>query len=59
MADEKGPHETIIRAGEERILAWVPKLKTGEYEVRASLIYDLNRYNDPNFEGHQTTIFRK
>jgi hypothetical protein len=59
MADEQGPHETIIRAGEERILAWVPKLKTGEYEVRASLIYDLNRYNDPSFEGDQTTIFRK
>ncbi len=59
MADAQGPHETIIRAGEERILTWDPKLKPGEYEVRASLIYDLNRYNDPNFEGDQTTIFRK
>jgi hypothetical protein len=59
MADAQGPHETIVRAGEERILAWDPKLTTGEYEVRASLIYDLNRYNDPNFEGDQTTIFRK
>ena len=59
MADAQGPHETIIRAGEERILSWDPKLKTGEYEVRASLVYDLNRYNDPNFEGDQTTMFRK
>lgn len=59
MADAQGPHETIVRAGEERILAWDPKLKKGEYEVRASLVYDLNRYNDPNFKGDQTTIFHK
>ncbi len=58
-ADEQGPHETIVRAGDERILAWDPKLKSGEYELRASLVYDLNRYNDPNFQGDQTTIFRK
>ncbi len=59
MADAQGPHETILRAGEERILSWDPKLKKGKYEVRASLIYDLNRYNDPKFQGDQTTMFRK
>lgn len=59
MADAQGPHETIVRAGEERVLSWDPKLKPGEYEVRANLVYDLNRYNDPNFEGDQTMIFRK
>jgi len=59
MADAQGPHETIIRPGEERILAWNPKLKPGEYQVRASLVYDLNRYNEPNFEGDQITMFKQ
>ena len=58
-ADEQGPHETIIRAGEERVLTWDPKLRPGGYKVRASLIYDLNRYGDPKFEGDRTTIFQK
>ena len=58
-ADEQGPHETILQAGEERVLIWDPKLGSGKYEVRASLIYDINRYIDPKVEGHQTTIFRK
>jgi hypothetical protein len=57
QADAQGPHETIIRAGEERIVAWEPKLDKGEYTVRASLIYDLNRYNDPGFEGDRTKMF--
>jgi hypothetical protein len=57
-ADAQGPHETIVRAGEERILSWYPNLRKGEYEVRATLIYDLNRYNDPGFEGDQTKILR-
>ena len=56
-SDEQGPHESIIRAGEERVLSWDPKLGAGEYKVRASLIYDTNRYTDPKVEGHQTTIF--
>lgn len=59
MADQQGPHETIVRAGEERILSWDPKLPAGSYEVRASLIYDLNRYNDPSFKEDQTTVFRR
>jgi hypothetical protein len=58
QADAQGPHETIIRAGEERILTWDPRLKPGEYEVRTSLIFDLNRYNDPKFRGDQRTIFK-
>ncbi len=58
QADAQGPHETPIRAGEERILSWTPKLRAGDYTVRARLIYDLNRYNDPQFTGDQTEIYR-
>lgn len=46
----QGPHETIIRAGEERVLDWTPEIATGRYTVRARLIYDLNRYNDRAFK---------
>jgi len=56
QADAQGPHEAIIRAGEERILAWTPDLKAGSYTVRAKLIYDLNRYNDPAFTEDQTSL---
>jgi hypothetical protein len=58
QADAQGPHESPIRAGEERIVSWMPKLPVGEYTVRARLIYDLNRYNDPKFTGDQTEIYR-
>lgn len=56
QADAQGPHEMTIRAGEERILPWTPELKTGEYTVKARLIYDLNRYNDRSFTGDQTEV---
>jgi len=56
QADAHGPHESIIRAGEERILAWTPGLKPGKYTVNAKLIYDLNRYNDRSFKDDQTEI---
>lgn len=56
QADAQGLHETIIRAGEERVLSWLPELKPGEYTVKARLIYDLNRYNDRSFTGDQTEI---
>ena len=56
QADAQGPHEAIIRAGEERIVAWAPELKPGSYTVRAKLIYDLNRYNDRAFTEDQTTL---
>jgi nitrate/TMAO reductase-like tetraheme cytochrome c subunit len=56
QADAQGPHEPIIRAGEERILPWTPNLKTGDYTVKAHLIYDLNRYNARSFTGDQTEI---
>ena len=46
QADSQGPHEQIIRAGEERVLTWSPPLKPGNYTIQARLIYDLNRYND-------------
>jgi nitrate/TMAO reductase-like tetraheme cytochrome c subunit len=58
QADAQGPHETPIRAGEERILPWTPTLPLGDYTVRARLIYDLNRYNDPSFTGDQTEIYQ-
>ncbi len=58
QADTQGPHETSIRAGEERILPWLPKLKPGEYTVKARLIYDLNRYNPRSFSADQTEINR-
>ncbi len=56
QADAQGLHEEIIRAGEERILPWTPELKSGEYTIKARLIYDLNRYNDRSFTGDQTEI---
>ncbi len=56
QADAQGPHEMSIRAGEERILPWMPELKPGEYTVKARLIYDLNRYNVRSFTGDQTEI---
>jgi nitrate/TMAO reductase-like tetraheme cytochrome c subunit len=56
QADAQGSHEPIIRAGEERILAWTPELKPGEYTVKARLIYDLNRYNSRTFAEDQTEI---
>lgn len=57
QADTQGPHETIIRAGEERILSWAPDLRAGAYMVTTTLTYDLNRYNDRSFEDDQTEIF--
>ncbi len=58
QADEQGPHEAPIRAGEERILNWQPELRDGSYTVEASLVYDLNRYNDRSFTGDQREISR-
>lgn len=54
QADTQGPHEPIIRAGEERVLVWSPRLKPGSYTIKARLIYDLNRYNDRNAKADQT-----
>ncbi len=58
QADAQGPHEAPVRAGEERILTWTPKLKAGSYTIQASLIYDLNRYNERSFTADQTEIYR-
>lgn len=57
-ADAQGPHESIIRAGEDRVLDWAPKITPGRYNVRATLIYDLNRYNDRAFTADQHEIGR-
>ena len=56
QADAQGPHETVIRAGEERVLAWSPRLKPGSYTIHARLVYDLNRYNDRAAREDQTVI---
>ena len=58
QADEQGPHEAPIRAGEERVLTWEPGVGDGSYTVEASLVYDLNRYNDRSFKGDQREISR-
>jgi hypothetical protein len=58
QADEQGPHEAPIRAGEERVLTWDPAVRVGSYIVEASLVYDLNRYNDRSFKGDQREISR-
>ncbi|MBT0654643.1 CxxxxCH/CxxCH domain-containing protein [Geomobilimonas luticola] len=56
QADAQGPHEQIIRAGEERVLSWSPKLRPGSYSIQARLVYDLNRYNDRKITNDQTLI---
>src|SRR5450759_3910631 len=58
QADAQGPHETTIRAGEDRVLAWSPPVPAGQYTVRATLTYDLNRYNDRAFKDDQQEIAR-
>lgn len=56
QADAQGPHETTIRAGETRVLDWNPNLVAGDYTVKATLTYDLNRYNDRAFKDDQYEI---
>ncbi len=58
QADEQGPHEAPVRAGEERVLTWQPDLRDGSYTLEASLVYDLNRYNDRSFKGDEREISR-
>ncbi len=58
QADAQGPHEPPIRAGENRVLSWAPKLSPGAYTLRATLVYDLNRYNDRAFKDDQTQIYQ-
>jgi nitrate/TMAO reductase-like tetraheme cytochrome c subunit len=58
QADAQGPHEPPVRAGEERVLSWATPLKPGTYTVQASLIHDLNRYNDRAFSDDQTEMER-
>jgi hypothetical protein len=58
QADAQGPHEEPVRAGEDRTLMWTPALAPGTYTVEATLVYDLNRYNDRAFVDDQTQIGR-
>lgn len=48
--------EQIIRAGEERVLEWAPRLPAGRYTVTSRLVYDLNRYNNPKDMSDQTRV---
>ena len=56
QADKQGPHETVIRAGEERIISWNPAIPPGTYKVTARLVYDLNRYNDRSMTEDQAEM---
>ncbi len=58
QADAQGPHEAPVRAGEDRVLTWEVNLPSGNYTVRAVLIYDLNRYNDRSFTDDQNEAVR-
>jgi hypothetical protein len=58
QADAQGPHEPPVRAGEDRVLTWAPKLASGGYTIRATLVYDLNRYNGRGFRDDQTQIYQ-
>lgn len=58
QADAQGPHEPPVRAGEDRVLRWSPNISTGTYTFRATLVYDLNRYNDRAFRDDQTQIYQ-
>jgi len=58
QADVQGPHETPVRAGEDRVLTWTPALPMGSFTVRVVLTYDLNRYNDRSFTQDQTELAR-
>jgi hypothetical protein len=58
QADSQGPHEAIIRAGEERIVPWTPMVVPGTYTVRARLVYDLNRYNERSLTEDQSEMNR-
>jgi len=44
QADAQGPHESSIRAGEERVLSCEPPLAPGEYAVKARLFYTVDRF---------------
>lgn len=54
-ADAQGPHESSIRAGEERVLPWEPVLAPGEYTVKAELLYSLDRYQDKPIQADEIT----
>lgn len=56
QADAQGPHESSLRAGEERVLPWDPALAPGEYTVKAQLVYTLNRYKERRLNDAQAEI---
>jgi nitrate/TMAO reductase-like tetraheme cytochrome c subunit len=58
QADRQGPHEAPIRAGEERILTWEPDARDGRYTVEATLVYDLNRFDERVTKGGRQEIAR-
>jgi nitrate/TMAO reductase-like tetraheme cytochrome c subunit len=52
-ADVQGPHESSLRAGEERVLPWEPSLAPGEYTVKAALVYTVDRFRPDPAAGDQ------
>jgi hypothetical protein len=58
QADAQDPHESPMRAGEARVIDWNPGMAAGTYIVRATLVYDLKRYNDRAFKDDQQEIAR-
>jgi hypothetical protein len=42
---DRASHWPPLRAGEERVLTWNPPLRKGAYVLRASLAYDLDRFD--------------
>jgi hypothetical protein len=55
-ADAQGPHESSLRAGEERELSWDPALTPGEYTVKAELLYSLDRFKDSTVDQGASEI---
>ncbi len=58
QADRQGPHEAPLRAGEERVLTWEPEVREGRYTLEATLVYDLNRYDERPSKGDLHEIGR-
>ncbi len=58
QADRQGPHEAPLRAGEERVLTWEPEVREGRYTLEATLVYDLNRYDERPSKGDLDEIER-
>ncbi|GFO55366.1 hypothetical protein GMSM_23730 [Geomonas sp. Red276] len=55
-ADAQGPHESSLRAGEERVLSWEPALPPGDYTVKAELLYTIDRFQEKPLKEGESEI---